>query len=62
MAKASVDLPDPGGPAIMDTSPRRMEMDLSDHDLNGMGIAMPPRLTLLIALSKDLMCPPSGLE
>jgi hypothetical protein len=45
----------------MDTSPLRMEIDLSDHDLNGMGIAMPPRLTLCIALSKDLMCPPSGL-
>jgi hypothetical protein len=62
MANARVDFPDPGGPAIMDTSPLRMEIDLSDHDLNGIGMAMPPRLTLCIALSKDLMCPPSGLE
>ena len=39
-----------------------MEIDLSDHDLNGMGMAMPPRLTLCIALSKDLSHPPSGLS
>ena len=54
IAKATVDFPAPGGPAIMLTSPRRMEMWASVHDLNGMGIA-------IVCLSMDRTARSSAL-
>ena len=55
IANATVDLPAPGGPAIMLTSPRRILIWLSDQDLNGRGMTVLPWSMWRIALSSCLM-------